>query len=172
MAGNQAAVSGAQQAASAQQQSASNSGDPSAAHSSATSSSTEVRTVVQRAMKQIGMPYSWGGGGLNGPSLGNHQGAHIFGFDCSGLVQYAYAPYVGLPRDTYGQIGVGYTVLRRSDIQAGDLIFSNFGEGGKPGPGHVQLAISSTKVVEAPHTGDHVKESSIPTGHIVVKRIL
>jgi cell wall-associated NlpC family hydrolase len=170
MAANQAAASGAQ-AASTQQQSASNSGDKTATLGSATKTTADVNAVIQRAMKEIGVPYSWGGGGLNGPSLGTQQGAHTVGFDCSGLVQYAYAPYVHLPRDTYHQINVGHTVSR-SDIQAGDLIFSNFGEDGNPGPGHVQLAISSTHVVEAPHTGAVVQETGIPTGHIVVKRIL
>jgi peptidoglycan DL-endopeptidase CwlO len=57
-------------------------------------------------------------------------------------------------------------------IRAGDLIFSNFGEGGVAGPGHVQLAISPTHVVEAPHTGASVQVSPVPSGHVVVRRIL
>lgn len=168
MAANQAAMSTAAQISSAQQQTPSNGSTQSATLTSATG---QARAVVQRAMKELGVPYSWGGGGLNGPSRGIQQGSHTVGFDCAGLVQYAYAPYVHLPRTTYGQIGVGHTVSR-SDIQAGDLIFSEFGEGGDPGPGHVQLAISSTQVVEAPHTGADVRVGGIPAGHIVVRRIL
>ena len=179
MAANQAAISQATQLASTQQLSTTqqpttpNNSDQTATLTRATTDSNGVRTVVQRAMKELGVPYSWGGGGSNGPTLGlqSGPGAHTVGFDCSGLVQYAYAPYVHLPRTTYQQINVGRTVSP-SDIQAGDLIFSYFGEDGDPGPGHVQLAISHTQVVEAPYTGADVRVSGLAPGRIVVKRIL
>jgi peptidoglycan DL-endopeptidase CwlO len=175
-AANQAAISEATQLASVQQLSASHGideDDKSAAVAHASTDTDDAQRVVRRAMSELGVPYSWGGGGSNGPSLGLSwgPGAHTVGFDCSGLVQYAYWPYVHLPRTTYGQIGVGHTVSR-SDIQPGDLIFSEFGEDGNPGPGHVQLAISSTHVVEAPYTGADVRVSTVAAGQIVVKRIL
>jgi cell wall-associated NlpC family hydrolase len=123
-----------------------------------------ISAVVQRALSQHGTPYVWGGGGPGGPTNG--------GFDCSSLMQYAFAGAgVHLPRTTYDQIGLGQSVSPGA-IQAGDLIFSNFGEGGVAGPGHVQLAISPTHVVEAPHTGASVQISPIPSGHKVVRRIL
>jgi cell wall-associated NlpC family hydrolase len=123
-----------------------------------------ISAVVQRALSQHGTPYVWGGGGPHGPTNG--------GFDCSSLMQYAFAGAgVNLPRTTYDQIGLGQAVSS-GGIRAGDLIFSNFGEDGVPGPGHVQLAISPTHVVEAPHTGANVQVSSIPSGHIVVRRLL
>jgi peptidoglycan DL-endopeptidase CwlO len=180
MAANQAAVSEATQLASMQQLAASttsnpsNSTDKTATLTSAIGATTdagEINTVIQRAMKELGVPYSWGGGGAAGPSRGIGSGANTVGFDCSGLVQYAFWPYVHLPRDTYGQINVGTTVSP-SGIQAGDLIFSYFGEGGIPGPGHVQLAISHTQVVEAPYTGADVRVTGVAPGQIVVKRIL
>ena len=87
------------------------------------------------------------------------------------MTEYAYAPYVHLPRTNYDQINVGRTVSPL-DIQPGDLIFSYFGEDNTPGPGHVQLAISHTQVVEAPVPGERVRVSGIAPGHIVVKRIL
>jgi cell wall-associated NlpC family hydrolase len=172
MAANQAALSAAQ-AASVQQQSASNGGGQTATLTSGTKSTSEVNAVIQRAMKERGVPYSWGGGGTSGPTLGlpGTSGANTVGFDCSGLVRYAYWPYVHLPRDTYGQINVGTTVSP-TDIHAGDLIFSNFGENDKTGPGHVQLAISHTQVVEAPYPGTNVRVTGIAPGTIVVKRIL
>ena len=141
--------------------------------SHAATDSSQVKAVISRAMKELGVPYSWGGGGPSGPTYGlaGTSGQNTRGFDCSGLVQYAYWPYIHLPRDTYAQVDIGQRVSR-SHIQAGDLIFSNFGEDGVPGPGHVQLAISSTQVVEAPHTGAYVQVSAIPTGQVVVKRIL
>jgi cell wall-associated NlpC family hydrolase len=177
MAANQAALSGAE--AASMQQSTSNNGIHHGVLTSATSYSTnaKVNTVVSRAMAERGVPYSYGGGGgpQHGPSYGIDQGANTKGFDCSGLVQYAYWPYVHLPRTANLQMHVGTTILR-SDIRPGDLIFSNFGEDGPgTGAGHVQMAIGHgphARVVEAPHTGSDVRVSSIESGPVVVKRVL
>jgi peptidoglycan DL-endopeptidase CwlO len=125
-----------------------------------------VDTVVARALSQHGTPYSWGGGGKTGPGRGDDGKV---GFDCSSLMQYAFAGAgVDLPRTTYEQIGLGRQVPP-GGIQAGDLIFSNFDS---RGPGHVQLAISPSHVVEAPDRNGSVQVSAVPAGHIVVRRIL
>jgi cell wall-associated NlpC family hydrolase len=59
-----------------------------------------VQRVIDRARSQIGVPYAWGGGNANGPTLGQrgtnadadaHGDYKITGFDCSGLMQYAFA---------------------------------------------------------------------------------
>jgi cell wall-associated NlpC family hydrolase len=53
--------------------------------------------AVRAALAWIGTPYSWGGGNDQGPTVGiccspgGHDDRHIVGFDCSGLVLYAYA---------------------------------------------------------------------------------
>ncbi len=39
--------------------------------------------AVRAALRMIGMPYSWGGGGPGGPSFGTGRGAGIKGFDCA-----------------------------------------------------------------------------------------
>jgi cell wall-associated NlpC family hydrolase len=117
--------------------------------------------VVRRALTQRGLPYVWGGGGPRGPTGG--------GFDCSGLMQCAYASAgIELPRTTYDQIKLGYPVPRYA-VSAGDLIFSNFSA---RGPEHVQLAISPTRVVEAPNPGGYVQISAVPASRIVVKRLV
>ena len=57
--------------------------------------------VVGVAMSQLGTPYVWGG-------------AAPGGFDCSGLVMWAYAQVgVSLPHSTYAQYGMGVAGLAR-----------------------------------------------------------
>lgn len=129
-----------------------------------TAGGNAISVVVRRASSQHGTPYVRGGGGPNGPTNG--------GFDCASLMQYAFAGAgVDLPRSTYEQIVLGRNIAP-ADIQAGDLIFSGFGDSGIPGPGHVQLAISATHVVEAHPAGANVRISAVPVGRIVVRRIL
>ena len=112
--------------------------------------------AVQYAETKLGCPYVWG---ATGPRT----------YDCSGLVMDAYAHMgVRLPRMTYDMIRVG-TPVDRADVRAGDLVFSDFS--GR-GPEHVQLAVSSTKVIEAPTPGGHVQYSGFPHGRVVVKRIV
>ena len=56
-----------------------------------------VIVAVNAALAWIGTPYSWGGGSAHWPTTGiccspsGHDDRHIIGFDCSGLVLYAYA---------------------------------------------------------------------------------
>jgi hypothetical protein len=112
--------------------------------------------AVRYAETKLGDPYVWGAAGPRN-------------FDCSGLVMDSYAHAgVQLPRMTYDMIHRGMTV-DRADVRAGDLVFSNFS--GR-GPEHVQLAVSSTKVIEAPTPGGHVQYSGFPHGRVVVKRIV
>jgi cell wall-associated NlpC family hydrolase len=97
--------------------------------------------VVGIAMQYLGTPYVWGG-------------ASPGGFDCSGLVMYAYAQVgVSLPHSSYAQYGAGVPVSM-SDLQPGDLVFFY-------GLGHVGIYIGGGSFIHAPHTGDVVKISSI-----------
>jgi cell wall-associated NlpC family hydrolase len=97
--------------------------------------------VVGIAMRYLGTPYVWGG-------------ASPGGFDCSGLVAYAYSQVgVSLPHYTGAQWNVGIGVSR-SDLQPGDLVFFN-------GLGHVGIYIGGGQFIHAPHTGDVVKISSL-----------
>jgi peptidoglycan DL-endopeptidase CwlO len=93
------------------------------------------------AMSQLGQPYVWGGSAPGG-------------FDCSGLVMWAYAQVgVSLPHSSYGQYGYGVPVSR-DQLQPGDLVFFD-------GLGHVGIYIGGGQFVHAPHTGDVVKISSL-----------
>jgi cell wall-associated NlpC family hydrolase len=97
--------------------------------------------VVGVAMRYLGTPYVWGG-------------ASPAGFDCSGLVMYAYAQVgVSLPHFTGSMWGMGVPVSR-GDLQPGDLVFFN-------GLGHMGIYAGGGSFVHAPHTGDVVKVSSM-----------
>jgi cell wall-associated NlpC family hydrolase len=97
--------------------------------------------VVGVAMSQIGTPYVW-------------AGAAPGGFDCSGLVMWAYAQVgVSLPHSSYAQYGYGVAVSR-DQLAPGDLVFFD-------GLGHVGIYIGGGQFVHAPHTGDVVKISSL-----------
>jgi peptidoglycan DL-endopeptidase CwlO len=97
--------------------------------------------VVGVAMSQLGTNYVWGG-------------AQPGGFDCSGLVMWAYAQMgVSLPHSTYAQYAMGVPVSR-DQLEPGDLVFFD-------GVGHVGIYIGGGQFIHAPHTGDVVKISSL-----------
>ena len=80
-------------------------------------------TVVQRGLAARGIPFSWAGGGVNGPSLGTGSGANTVGFDASGLMQYAYAGAgIKLPRSSGAIYQVGQKIPPQQ-AQKGDMIF-------------------------------------------------
>ncbi|RJQ69605.1 glycoside hydrolase [Pseudonocardiaceae bacterium YIM PH 21723] len=101
----------------------------------------------------LGVQYVWGG---TTPSPG---------FDCSGLVQWAYN-HAGRPmsRSTYTQVYEG-TPVSRDNLQAGDLIFLY----GNP-PGHVGIYLAGGKYINAPTTGDVVKIVNVPWGDVTAMR--
>ena len=97
--------------------------------------------AVGVAMQFLGVPYVWGG-------------ASPAGFDCSGLVMYAFAQVgVSLPHHAASQYSMGVGVSRDA-LQPGDLVFFN-------GLSHVGIYIGGGQFVHAPHTGDVVKISSL-----------
>jgi cell wall-associated NlpC family hydrolase len=97
--------------------------------------------VVGVAMQFLGVPYVWGG-------------ASPSGFDCSGLVMYAFAKVgISLPHSSYAQFGMG-TPVSIGQLQPGDLVFFS-------GASHVGIYIGGGQFVHAPHTGDVVKISSL-----------
>lgn len=120
--------------------------------------------AVAAARRWIGTPYSWGGGNPDGPTTGIGRGAGTVGFDCSSLVQNAWAAMgVKIPRTTYLQIkiGTGIPANNMSAWRPGDLVF--------PHTGHVQMYIGNGKVIEAPYTGARVRVTNV-RGAIAVRR--
>jgi peptidoglycan DL-endopeptidase CwlO len=73
------------------------------------------------------------------------------GFDCSGLVQSAWASAgVSIPRDTYEQ-WAALPHIPTSDIVPGDLLYYD-------GEGHVAMYVGNGMIVDAPQTGMDVEE--------------
>ncbi len=98
--------------------------------------------LVGIAMQYLGVPYVWGGASPAG------------GFDCSGLVKFVYAQVgISLPHYAAYQFNYGIPVLR-DELEPGDLVFFN-------GLHHVGMYIGNDEFIQAPHTGDVVKISSL-----------
>ncbi|MER8069074.1 NlpC/P60 family protein [Streptomyces sp. NPDC094034] len=116
--------------------------------------------VVANARKWLGTPYSWGGGGPEGPGRGFAQGANTVGFDCSSLVQNAVYHAAGgallLPRVSQLQVTAGKAVPR-DDLRPGDVI--GFQLNGSYD--HIGIYIGQGQFIHSPKTGDVVKISNL-----------
>lgn len=117
-----------------------------------------IEYVIRRAQSQMGVPYSWGGGNAAGPSRGIDSGANTVGFDCSGLVLYAFAGAgIKLPHYSGSQYNMGRKIPS-AQMRRGDVIF--WGPGGSQ---HVAIFLGNGQMIEAPYTGSFVKISPVRT---------
>lgn len=106
--------------------------------------------VTDLVKQQIGTPYAFGGR------------APEEGFDCSGLVQWAYQQVgVSLPRTVRDLAAVGQPV-EAADLRAGDLVFFSIHSGGKPD--HVGIYEGRHRFVHAPRQGNVVRSESLNDG--------
>ncbi|MEU7068338.1 bifunctional lytic transglycosylase/C40 family peptidase [Streptomyces sp. NPDC046161] len=129
--------------------------------------SGNVGAVIQAALAQQGVPYSWGGGGPQGPSSGiccspgGQDGRTVVGFDCSGLTQYAYARAgINLPRTASEQAGVGRRIPATAGFGAlapGDLIFYGYDPTSDSTIHHVGIYLGDGKMINAPKPGTAVR---------------
>lgn len=136
----------------------------SSASSTSASAAERIETVIARAESQLGVPYAWGGGDANGPTLGIRDGGvadsygdyNTVGFDCSGLVVYAFAGVgISLPHYTGYQYQRG-TKVDPSQMQRGDLIFY-----GPNAENHVAIYLGDGQMIEAPHSGATVRITAV-----------
>jgi cell wall-associated NlpC family hydrolase len=99
-------------------------------------------SAIRFALGQLGTPYRWGGEGAGG-------------FDCSGLVQAAYAAAgIALPRTAQSQFDAGPPLPSADALQPGDLVFF----GAAPDEvTHVGIVVGNGEMVDAPHTGAVVR---------------
>jgi cell wall-associated NlpC family hydrolase len=103
---------------------------------------TPKPTLGQRAarvaLKAVGVPYAWGGA------------SPASGFDCSGLVSWAYRRLgVELSHSSYALYDRGRRVAR-SRMKPGDLVFFS-------GLGHVGMYLGRGRIVHAPQSGRTVE---------------
>ncbi len=117
------------------------------------SSDSAGAVAVSWALSQIGTPYVWGG---ETPGVG---------FDCSGLVQAAYAVAgLSLPRVAQDQYNTSPKLAPGAVLAPGDLVFF----GGTPDSiDHVGLYVGVVNgqnvMVDAPYTGADVRAEAFPT---------
>lgn len=117
-----------------------------------------IEYVIRRGGSQMGVPYSWGGGSLTGPSKGVGDGADTVGFDCSGLMRYAFAGVgVLIPRFSGDQYNAGRHIPG-DQAKRGDLIF--YGPGGGQ---HVTMYLGDQKMLEASGSAGKVTVSPVRT---------
>ena len=99
---------------------------------------TRAERAARIALGEVGVAYRWGG---ESPETG---------FDCSGLVRWAYGQVgVDLPHNSYALYGEGRRVPS-SGMKPGDILFFE-------GLGHVGLYLGRGRMVHAPETGRNVE---------------
>jgi NlpC/P60 family protein len=117
----------------------------------------KVKGILAFAHNQIGQDYVWGG-----------ESRKEGGFDCSGLIQAAYAKMgISLPRVAADQGRAGREVNYKN-LRPGDLIVAKNGS-------HIVMYVGGGKVIAAPHRGAKVRYqplSDFPSKTYHARRIL
>ena len=110
--------------------------------------SDKAKTVIGEAEKYLRVPYLW-------------EGTSPEGFDCSGLMQYAFnSQGINIPRVSQDQ-QKDSTTISMTEIKPGDLVFNKTSDST-----HVGMYIGDDMYIQAPHTGDVVKISKLSTSNI------
>jgi cell wall-associated NlpC family hydrolase len=123
---------------------------PNASGPAAPPSSAHAAAAVAAARSALGRPYVWG---ANGPS----------GFDCSGLMQWAYAQAgVGLPRTSQEQRYAGRRVPL-AQARPGDLVAY------RHDASHIAMYAGHGRVIHAPYPGATVRYD--PVGMLPVSSV-
>lgn len=122
-------------------------------------SSAQGLAAVHYAESQIGVPYSWGG---ETPGVG---------FDCSGLVQWAWGKAgISIPRTTESQ-WPAMVHVPLTELQPGDLLFY-YNLDGDSAVDHVVMYVGSgewgtSTVIAAAHTGTNVSFAPLFTNGLI-----
>ena len=121
-------------------------------------------TVLSRAVNVLGTPYRWGG---SSPSKG---------FDCSGLVKYAFndVAAVDLPRTSNAMASGHGQKIDRKDLKPGDLLFFKLKS---RQVNHVAIYLGNDRFIHAPRRGksvsiDTLKKPFWDKNYVIAKRVL
>lgn len=113
-----------------------------------------LQSVVERAIgrlqAQLGKPYVWGG---ETPEEG---------FDCSGLIFYAFNPLLAakLPRTANEMYHYRQAQdIADNDLRRGDLLF--FGIHSRDKADHVGVYLGNNRFIESPRTGEQIRISHL-----------
>ena len=133
---------------------------PGAGTASSGGTSAAARTIVLAAARMMGVPYVWG---AESPENG---------FDCSGLVWWAYKEAgIGVPRTTDGLIDAGRPITSGA-LRPGDLLFTRGGQVVHD-LGHVAIYAGGGLEVVAPRSGKSVTVQKVNLDRVqAVRRIL
>lgn len=106
-----------------------------------------IASIIGTATEVMGTPYKWGGEGGNG-------------FDCSGLIQYAYGSQgIALPRRSTDQARQGVEVDRSLDaLLPGDIL--TFGNSGNGDVSHVGLYVGNGQFIHSASAGVQISRLS------------
>ena len=108
------------------------------------------KTAMNKLMGQIGKPYHWGG---TSPRTG---------FDCSGLVYYAYKDLVKfrIPRTANEMYHLrDASPVNRGELENGDLVF--FRTQGRGTADHVGVYVGNGKFIQSPRSGQDIQITSL-----------
>jgi peptidoglycan DL-endopeptidase CwlO len=106
---------------------------------------TQADKAVAFAYAQLGCPYVYGG-----------TGPCNLGYDCSGLMQAAWAAAgVAIPRDTY-EDWASLPHIPTGDIEPGDILIYN-------DEGHAAMYVGDGYIIDAPQTGMDVERIPMST---------
>ncbi|WP_411378168.1 C40 family peptidase [Citrobacter portucalensis] len=109
-----------------------------------------TKTAMSTLMNQIGKPYRWGG---SSPRTG---------FDCSGLVYYAYKDLVKfrIPRTANEMYHLRDAApIERGELKNGDLVF--FRTQGRGTADHVGVYVGNGKFIQSPRSGQEIQITSL-----------
>lgn len=108
------------------------------------------QTAMAKLMDQMGRPYRWGG---SSPRTG---------FDCSGLVYYAYKDVVNIkmPRTADEMYHLRDAApIKKSELESGDLVF--FRINNRRVADHVGVYLGNGKFIQSPRTGEEIRISQL-----------
>lgn len=108
------------------------------------------QTAMNKLMSQIGKPYRWGGS------------SPYSGFDCSGLVYYAYKDLVKipLPRTANEMFHLRDAApIKQNELESGDLVFFRISHRGAAD--HVGVYLGNGRFIQSPRTGSDIRISKL-----------